>query len=149
MILSESYANNYLNFLLGNTETLTAPSKVWVGLSSTDPEAEDGSFTELTGGNYSRVLIRIKGESYPDKLGTASDRKLANVRQINWDKATADWPNSLGIGLFSAETGGTPFAYGKLTQPLVIPAGAVALLDPGMMKLYIPEISPAVEESAE
>lgn len=139
MILSTEYANDYLGFLFGNVDKLTSPSKVWLGLSSTDPEDEDGIFTELTGGNYSRVLIKIKGEAYPDVLGSASNRHIKNIKQINWNKASANWPNSLGIGLFSSETGGAPFAYGRLSQELVVPQGAVALLEPGMMDIYIPE----------
>lgn len=144
MILSDNYANNYLNFLLGNVATLQAPSKVWIGLSSNDPEADGGAFTELTGGNYKRILVKIYGEAYPDVIGSASNRKITNVKQITWDKASADWPNSLGAGLFSTETGGSPFAYGKLSQELAVPAGAVALLEPGVMNIYIPKTSAAV-----
>lgn len=148
MILSDNYANNYLNFLLGNVATLTAPTQVWLGLSSNNPEGEDGIFTELAGGNYSRVLVKIRGESYPDVLGTASDRSITNVKQITWNKASDAWLNGLGVGFFTAETGGTPFAYGKLDQELVTPAGAVALLEPGAFEIFIPEYSASAEDSA-
>lgn len=141
MILSASYANAYLNFLLGKVTTLTAPSKVYLGFSSTATEGEDGSFTELSGGNYERVLVSINGEAYPDFLGTAADRTITNVKQIAMNKASAAWDNALGAGFFTTLTGGTPFAYGDLTQPLVVAEGAVALLEPGMLNINCPEES--------
>lgn len=143
MILSNDYANQYLNFLMGQVASISAPTKIWIGLSSTDPEVDGGSFTELSGGNYRRILIKNRGESYPDVLGTASGRIITNTKQINWDKASEAWADSLGIGLFSAETGGTPFAYGRLAKTLEVPQGAVALLEPGMMEIYMPSFTEA------
>lgn len=145
MPFSDTYANSILNYALSKTSSLTAPSQVWIGLSSNDPEADGGTFTELSGGGYSRVLISQKGETHPNIIGPASDRAITNAYQLNWPKATLDWTVK-GIGLFSSQTGGTPFFYGaiELTEEqiaaggLVVEAGAVALFDPQTFKISFP-----------
>ena len=137
MPFSDSYANQILSYTLAKTQTLTAPTHVYIGLCENDPEADGGTFTELSGGGYSRVLISQKGETYPDVIGSASGRAISNVKQINWNKATADWPRVNGFGLFSAATGGTPFFYSKLDLTedqiaaggLLVEEGAVALFE--------------------
>lgn len=142
MILSETYANNYLSFLLGKVKTLTAPTTVYIGLSTNNPEIEDGDyaigdFNEITGDTYERVVLVINGESYPNLVGTADDRKMTNIAQINWTKTVEGYPDANGFGLFSAATGGTPFAVGKLASTLTTPAGAVALFDAGGLEFFI------------
>lgn len=145
MPVSNDYAKQYLDFLLAKITTLTAPDRVWAGLSSNDPEKDKGTFNELSGGGYARVLISIRGETYPDIIGPASDRAITNAYQLNWPKATLDWIVK-GIGLFSAPSGGSPFFYGaiELTEDqiaaggLIVEAGAVALFDPQTFKISFP-----------
>lgn len=137
MPFSNNYSNDILNYLFSKTTSLTPPSKVYIALSSNDPEADGGTFTELSGNGYERVLISIKGETYPDVIGAASDRTITNAKQINWAKATADWTVAKGFGLFSTETGGTPFFYGKLENDLTVLEGAVALFEPSNFKIKI------------
>ena len=138
MPFSNDYANKILNFTLAKTESLNPPSSVYIGLCTNDPEATGGTFTELSGNGYTRVLISMKGEAYPDVIGTAASRAITNTKQINWTKATGDWAEANGFGLFSAETGGTPFFYGKLDNPVSCVAGAVALFDPLTLKISFP-----------
>lgn len=123
------------NSILGWTfakNSLPNIQQVYVGLSSNNPEADGGTFVELTGDGYARELIAQYGESYPAKMGTPSERQIKNIAQINWTKFTAD-KNVKGIGLFNTPTGGTPYAYFSLSNQegsLNVPAGAVALFDP-------------------
>ena len=146
MPFSDTYANSILNYALSKTATLTAPNQVWIGLSSNDPEADGGTFNELSGGGYARVLISQKGETYPNTMGSASDRAITNTYQLNWPKATLDWTVK-GIGLFSSSSGGSPFFYGaiELTEEqiaaggLLVEAGAVALFDPQPFQIAFPE----------
>lgn len=149
MPFSTTYANNLLNWAFGKSQGLTAHSKVYIGLSSNDPEADNGTFTELSGSGYSRVLISQYGETYPDVIGSASARSITNPKQINWTKATADWLNAKGFGLFTAEAGGSPYFYGKLDTEVEVPTGAVALFDPNTLKISFPttDISEAAATS--
>lgn len=145
MPFSNDYAHKILNFTLAKTTSLAAPSAVYIGLCSNDPVADGGTFTELSGGGYARVLIARRDETYPDVMNSASDRAITNGKQINWTKATTDWAEANGFGLFSAASGGTPFFYGKLETPVVCSAGAVALFDPQTFKISLPAADVAAE----
>lgn len=143
MPFSNSYATEILNYVLAKTATLNAPSAVYIGLCTNDPEADSGTFNELSGGGYARVLISQKGQAYPDVINIASNRAITNGKQINWTKATQDWPDAKGFGLFSSPSDGSPFFYGKLEEPVTCVAGAVALFDPYTFKISFPAIDSA------
>lgn len=145
MPFNDTYANNILNYAFAKTATLTAPTAVYIGLSSNDPEADSGEFTELSGGGYHRVLISVKNETYPDVITSSTNRRINNTKQINWTKATADWVDANGFGLFSSETGGTPFFYGKLSAPVSVSAGSVALFDPYAFIILFPDMDETIE----
>lgn len=141
MPFSDAYANEILNYTLAKTKALTAPSYVYIGLSTNDPEADGGTFNELPIGTagYSRVMIVRRDDTIsPDYIGSASGRAIDNSKQFNWAKATANWERVKGFGLFSSSSGGSPFFYGKLDLTeqqlseggLLVPEGAVALFEP-------------------
>lgn len=147
MPFTNTYANNILNYVFGKQKTLTAPTSVYIALSSNDPEADNGTFTELSGGGYARVLISLNGEAYPDYLGSASGRALTNVKQINWSKATADWADIKGFALYDAATNGNMIYYSKVTNGTVsIKTGAVALFDPQTLKIGLATVDLDIEE---
>lgn len=134
MPLSTNETNKVLNWMLGKG-ALTTKSKVYVALLTNDPEADNGTCTEISGDTYKRVLISQYNESYPAVIGSASDRVVKNIAQINWTKATADWPEVKGLALYETETGGSPFYYSKIPQPFTTEKGAVALFEAGNFKI--------------
>lgn len=140
MPFNDSYANTILNFTMAKVSSVNVPSSVYIGLSSNNPEADGGAFTELSGNGYSRILLSSKGAAFPDVMGAATNREIQNTKQINWTKATGDWIPALGFGLFSSETGGTPFFYGALESPVTVTAGDVALFDPATLKISLPAV---------
>jgi hypothetical protein len=144
MPFSTSYANNILNWTFGKNNSLPVPTRVFLGLSTNDPEADNGAFTELTGDTYKRVLIAQNGQSYPNIMGSATDRGIENISQITWTKATTPWLTAKGFGLFQNETGGDPYFYGRLENEISVPAGAVALFDPQTLKITFPATDTAV-----
>lgn len=140
MPFTESYAQNILIYIFGKTKTLTAPTDVYLALSSNDPEADNGTFAELSGGGYSRVHITTTNGNYPNMMGAPTGRSITNNKQINWNKATAKWQDIKGFALFTALTGGTMIYYGKITNAegkVSVDSGAVALFDPGALKISI------------
>lgn len=137
MPFSNTYANNILDWAFGKKD-LGRLETVFIGFSTNDPEADNGAFSELSGGAYHRVAVGSYGDPYPDYINAASGREITNGKQINWTKATANWPDAKGLGLFTTETGGTPFYYCALDQVLSVEAGAVALFDPGALKIKFP-----------
>ena len=136
MPYSTAQANSILNWTFAKG-SLTNKSAIYIGLCTNDPEADGGwaSEKELSGNGYARVLISRYNDQYPNKIGSATNREIKNTEQINWTKATASWSTANGFGLFDVASGGTPFYYGKLTEPLTVPAGAVALFDPNTLIL--------------
>lgn len=139
MPFNTTTANKLLDWTLGNSAvSLSQQNTVYIGLSTNDPEADGGIFTELTGDTYERVLIAQHGESYPDCIGSAADRSIENTKQINWTKATTNWPTVKGFGLFTAKVGGEPYFYGRLEEDLNVVNGSVALFDPGALKISFP-----------
>lgn len=139
MPFSNTYANNILGWAFGKN-SLPNHSKVYIGLCSNDPEADNGTFTELTGGNYARVLVSVNGAAYPDFIGAAASREIKNVKQITWAKASADWTQAKGFGIFNVETGGTPYFYGKLTQPVTCASGEICIFDPEALVMKLSDV---------
>lgn len=133
MPFSTTCANNILDYLFGKVE-LPKISSIYLALSINDPEADNGRFDELSGNTYTRVLLPTNyGELNP--MGEASGRKITNARQINWTKATAEWPEVKGFGIFDRVTQGTLLYYGKLDNPIKVLPEAVALFDPGQLQI--------------
>lgn len=139
MPFSTNYANNILSVIFGKMASLTAPSSVYIGLCSNDPEESNGSVTELSGNGYSRVLVSLKGEAFPNTFGSPSNRKIENTYQINWTKATGDWAEAKGFFLTDAQTGGNIIFYGKLAEPVTVETGMVALFDPYAFRISFPD----------
>lgn len=147
MPFSTSYANDILNYTFAKTASLSAPSSVYIGLCTNDPEADGGAFMELSDNAYARVLISQRGSNYPALIGNASSRAISNIAQINWNKANPNaWARSKGFGLFSSASGGSPFFYGKLELTeeeeaaggILCEAGAVMLFDPNTLRISFP-----------
>ena len=136
MPFSNVYANNILNWAMGRSNALSGHDQVFIGLCSNDPEADKGIFNELSGNGYGRVLIHQYNETYPGLMNPAGDRSISNGKQIGFTKATGGaWVQTKGYGLFTAASGGTPFFYAKLKNPVETPEGAVFLFDPGELKI--------------
>lgn len=149
MPLTTTYANEYLNFLLAKTAALTAPSAVYIGLCTNDPEEDNGVIQELSGGGYSRVMVSQKNQTYPNLIGNAAARAISNPGQINWTKATQNWARVNGFFLSASSVVGETaqvFFYGALQLDddvkdaggLLVEAGAVALFDPQAFKIEFP-----------
>lgn len=157
MPFNDTLSNDILNFIFGK-KSLTAPTTVYIGLCSNDPVADGGTFNELSGGGYFRlnVVRMVEGADSLNLINSASNREIKNGKQLNWNKATADWIPAKGYGLFEEETGGEPFFYDaiKLTEEqaaaggLTVVSGAVALIDPETLKISLP-ITATAEATAE
>ena len=72
MPFSTTYATNILKWALGQSTAMSGHNKVFLGLCSNDPEADGGTFTELSGKGYHRVLISQYNSEYPGLFPTAS-----------------------------------------------------------------------------
>lgn len=130
MPYSMTKRNDFLKQTFPTANTANSPSNLYLGLCKNDPVADNGTFNELSGDTYSRVLLRRKTDSLPDYLSDVSNGKVYNVKQIVFNRATVQWEQVKGIGLFESETGGTPTFYAKLKTPVDTAPNQIFTFDP-------------------
>lgn len=149
MPFSTTLAKNILNAIFAKNNAFSVPQEVYIGLCTNDPEADNGSITELSGSGYARVLISKFSQTYPETISPASGRTISNAYQINWTKATADWERVNGFFLSTSKTVGETSAiyfYGKLDLSeedeaaggLLVEEGMIALFDPYSFQISFP-----------
>lgn len=102
-----------LNCYLNQTN-ITAPTQIWLGIFSADPDDAGAGGTELSGNGYGRVEVT---NSFP----TATTGNLSTNAVIDFPAATGAWSAGTSIGLFTASSGGTairvwPKALAALTS---------------------------------
>lgn len=137
MPFSTTDANAILNWMMGGS-TLPIKSDVYIGLLKNDPEADDGACDEIPKGfdTYERVLISTgTPNDFPYLMEAADARAIKNKAQINWTKATVQWPKVYGIALYTVKTDGAPFYYAKVPNPFTVDPGEVALFEKGSFKI--------------
>ena len=118
--LSDYAENKLLDHLLG-TAAFTAPSTVYIGLS-TGSFADDNSGTELTGSNYARKSI-----AFDSAASGATD----NTSAVEFNAATGSWGDVSHFGLFDASSGGNLLVHGAFTTAKTIASGDVLKIDAG------------------
>lgn len=109
------YAENKVLDVLGANATFTAPSNVYLGLS-TGSLGDDNSGTELTGNNYSRVSV---------SFGAAATGTMSNDAAIEFAAATGSWGSVSHWGLYDAASSGNLLVHGSFTTAKTIGSGDV------------------------
>jgi len=109
------YAENKVLDVLGANATFTAPSNVYLGLS-TGSLGDDNSGTELTGNNYSRVSV---------SFGAAASGTMSNAAAIEFAAATGSWGSVSHWGLYDAASSGNLLVHGSFTTAKTIGSGDV------------------------
>lgn len=109
-----------INALLRGT-TLTATSNVYVGLFTALPTGGIGG-TEVAGGSYARVEIA----STTGNWATPSNGETSNLVQIRFPIPSASWGEVVGVGVWSAASGGAMIMHGTLTPSRTITNGQPA-----------------------
>lgn len=112
------------------------PANWYVGLLKTDP-TDDPTYTEVSGGGYSRVLVARSLASWAGTQGpgttvvsAGSSAQTSNNAAIVFPAPTAAWAAGAEqvthFGIFDAATAGALWMYGALTEPKTINAGDAA-----------------------
>ena len=115
------YAENKVLDALGANATFTAPSNVYLGLS-TGSLGDDNSGTELTGNNYSRVSV---------SFGNAASGTMSNDAAIEFAAATGSWGSVSHWGLYDASSSGNLLVHGSFTTAKTIASGDVLKIATG------------------
>ncbi len=117
MAISLYGANKVLDKLFGNT-TLSQPTSLYFGVSTTSPVNDGTNVTEPVGNNYSRVLV-----SNSDKTNwtVAASGSLSNATAITFPESSGSWGTVVSVVIYDALTSGNLWFYDTLT-----PSRAVA-----------------------
>ncbi len=116
-----SYGNTLegqiLDHLFG-LATWTAPTHLWIALSTADPGEDGSSIAEPSGNGYGRVQCD-PGSGQWVRSGSVVD----NVAEIAFAEATGSWGTITHVAVFTAETGGTFLYSFALTASKTITTG--------------------------
>lgn len=144
MPFTDTFANSILAWMTARG-TFPYSDEIYIGLGNSAEGSAGINELPATNG-YERVIIAKRGAdkdllSIFDDASFVEARTVKNSKQINWKKADpGDWPTANAFLLStSKEVGETSavFFVGLLDQPMTCVAGAVALFDPGELKIQI------------
>ena len=100
----------------------TAPTSVWIALSTTTPLDDGTNFTEPAAGAYARVEVVNSPANWP--AAAAGQKK--NAATVTFPTATAAWGTITYVGIFDAVSGGHLLMTGALGTTRVVNADDVA-----------------------
>lgn len=99
------------------------PVTWYVGLTKTTPNDDGTNFTEHVGGAYARVAVTNNTTNWPAATTTSGRTVKKNATKVTFANPTATWGTILGIGFFTALTGGTPEITQLLDDPITVASG--------------------------
>lgn len=118
--LTDTVKEQLLDKMLGDSvNTPLAQTPIYIGLSTTDPGSDGTGFTEPVGGAYARQSSTNDATNWP----SASSGQKTNGALIQYPQATAAWGTISHWGIFLADTGGSPVAWGELDTPRAVASG--------------------------
>lgn len=121
MTFSDFLENELLDHVW-SAAAYTAPSSLWLALSTTTPNDDGTSFTEPSGNNYGRAESTNNATEWPAASGGAK----SNANDINFAAASGTWGTITHFGFYDAETMGNLLAHGALSVPKAIDNGDTA-----------------------
>ena len=125
--------NAILNELTGKTNTLNF-NDVYLGLCTS--VSLDGTFTELSGNGYGRVLMGNYSIAQLQYFGSPVAGSISNIKEIQFPMATGNW-STVGYGvLFNAQTGGSALAFGVISGSLTVSANEIGRIGPRQFNIY-------------
>lgn len=128
--LSNYLEANLLDHSVG-TSAFTAPANVYLALFTSDP-GDDDSGTEVSGGDYARVIVTFTAASTTTDITTC-----ANVADVEFAEATASWGTVSHIGVYDADDEGNLLWHGEVTVAKAIGSGDTAIIREGDLVLRL------------
>jgi hypothetical protein len=115
-----------LDHTLG-TAAYTAPSAVYVGLYTSNPN-DDDSGTEVSGGSYARQAATF---------AAASNGSASTSATITFPAATANWGTIGFISVHDASSAGNLLYHGAVTTPKTIETGDTFQISSGNLTITL------------
>lgn len=153
MALSPSIKNTILNAMLGKSQNASIASTCYIGLLTEEPTITteptldpDGKVIPAgtvyysepdTNAGYSRTQIGYYQNTSGQLMDTPVDGISTNKAAIFFPEATESWGTVRYFALFNAQTEGTPFLWGELSQEVTIPANYIPLFRVGSLTIKL------------
>ena len=110
------------------------PATWYIGLYTDMPDDDGTGGTEVAGGSYARVAVTNNSGNFP----AAAARQKSNANDITFPTATANWGNVVGVGFFTASSGGTPAYKKELVADRTVNNGDVFQISATQLVLQVP-----------
>ena len=124
MALTNAQKAAILDALYGG-KALNVPDKLYIGLSTTQPNSDGSNFTEPTGNAYARVEVDNDSTTWEDAtVDNPSVKK--NKIPILFDEATGAWGTITHWGIFDAPEGGNLLDWAPVINPTSVGEGQQA-----------------------
>lgn len=115
MSMSQSYANRILNAAFGISDTVTASSKLYLGLCSAAPNASTGAVTsEPSAASYARQICGGTGaDDVTQSFASATGGVIKNIKEIRMNTARQAW-GTMNYWFISESATGAAIIWGEL-----------------------------------
>lgn len=101
-----------------------SPATWYVGLTRATPNDDGTNFNEPTGiGSYARVAVTNNTTNFPAATTTSGRTVKRNGTKITFPNPTGTWGAIIGIGFFTASSGGTPEITQLLDNAISVASG--------------------------
>lgn len=140
MSFSNYTAQAILNSMFGkssNFGSLSSAPTVYVGLSSTKPNADGTNVTEPSGGSYARVATAA---SDWNTATSADPSVIDNANELSFPQATADWLSATNLQygvLYDAASGGNFLGHGALDTAKPVTNGDLPKIPAGSLEVTL------------
>ena len=133
MAMAESVKSQILKQLTGRIQQGVAPT-CYIGLLKS---VSNGAVEPDVTAGYGRTLLGYWQNQAGWLMEEPTNGKTINKQIVYFPEATADWGTVTHFGLFTSASGGTPFLWGALSEPVNIPSGYVPLFRSGKLSISI------------
>lgn len=125
--LSDYLEAALLDHLFG-LATFTAPSTLYVALSTADPLDDGSGITEPVGGGYARVSVAAGAAQW-----TRTANEVVNDNTVSFPEATSSWGTITHAALYDAASGGNLLAHTALGSPAAVASNTVPRFAAGVL----------------
>ena len=140
-MITHYFANKILTLLVGKTSRIALSSdnyfSVYVGLSTTEPNADGTNVTEPVGNGYARVLLGNTSQALTQKMGEVSNGHVENNEIIYFPEATGSWGTITHFCIFNSASSGNLLAFGALSTSILPVANTIPIVRIGELDLSL------------
>lgn len=135
-----TYLNGKLNQSIFGKTAYTAPTTVYVGLSTSGPDQSGLGVAEPVGNGYARVAVTNNTTNWKASTTQPTDggQQQENGNDVTFAAATgAGWGTITNFVIYDASSSGNLLAYGALASSTTINAGDQPVFPAGTLTIKL------------